>query len=304
MRYNMNKVEPTRDLVFKRIFGKVGNEEILKEFLEAILETEIDSVELDLDKDMEPEYEEDKKNILDVRAKINGDTNINIEMQIRDNKDMEKRSLYHWSKLYLHELKKGMPYDKLPKTIVIVIAKYIVFEDMEAYHTKWMLRENKVKDRILTDVEEIHFIEIPKFKNMNVKNMKKLDFWLWFLDYTNKEMVKMATEKELAIRRAVEELDRLTADPRLQRILDAEELARMDEDVLRRQAIKQGLEEGRKEGRKEGMKEGMEKGMEKGIEQGKKQNQIETAKKLKEKGISIDIIAEATELSKEEIEKL
>lgn len=102
----MNKVEPTRDLVFKRIFGKVGNEEILKEFLEAILETKIDKVELDLDKDMEPEYEEDKKNILDVRAKINGDTNINIEMQIRDNKDMEKRSLYHWSKLYLHELKK------------------------------------------------------------------------------------------------------------------------------------------------------------------------------------------------------
>lgn len=34
----MNKVEPTRDLVFKRIFGKVGNEEILKEFLEAIYE--------------------------------------------------------------------------------------------------------------------------------------------------------------------------------------------------------------------------------------------------------------------------
>ena len=127
----MNKVEPTRDLVFKRIFGKVGNEEILKEFLEAILEMPIDKVELDLDKDMEPEYDEDKKNILDVRAKINGNTNINIEMQIRDNKDMEKRSLYHWSKLYLHELKKGMPYDNLPKTIVIVITKYIVFEDLE-----------------------------------------------------------------------------------------------------------------------------------------------------------------------------
>ena len=296
----MNKVEPTRDLVFKRIFGKVGNEEILKEFLEAILETKIDKVELDLDKDMEPEYKEEKESILDVRAKINGNTNINIEMQIRDNKDMEKRSLYHWSKLYLHELKKGMPYDKLPRTIVIVITKYIVFDDLKAYHTKWMLREDKVRDRLLTDVEEIHFIEIPKFKNMDVKNTKKLDFWLWFLDYTNGEMVKMATEKELAIRRAVEELDRLTADPRLQRILDAEELARMDEDVLRRQAIKQGLEEGMSKGLEEGRKEGKKEGEKAGA----KKKQLEIAKMMKNKGMDVDTIVEITGLSKEEIEKL
>ena len=135
---------------------------------------------------------------------------------------------------------------------------------------------------------------------MNVKNTKKLDFWLWFLDYTNGEMVKMATEKELAIRRAVEELDRLTADPRLQRILDAEELARMDEDVLRRQAIKQGLEEGMSKGLEEGRKEGKKEGEKAGA----KKKQLEIAKMMKNKGMDVDTIVEITGLSKEEIEKL
>ena len=106
----------------------------------------------------------------------------------------------------------------------------------------------------------------------------------------------MATEKELAIRRAVEELDRLTADPKLQRILDAEELARMDEDVLRRQAIKQGLEEGMTKGLEEGRKEGRE--------EGQKEEKIEIAKNLKEMNFSIEDIQKATGLSKEEIEKL
>ena len=187
----MSNIEPTRDIVFKRLFGKVGNETILKSLLESILEVDIEKVELDLDKEMEPIYVEEKRNVLDVRAKLNGNISINIEMQVKDNKDMEKRSVYNWSKLYLHELKRGYPYDALPKTIVIIISGYTVFKDIENYHTKWRLREETLRDKVLTDSEEIHFIEIPKFINKDIKNPKKLDFWLWFLDNTKKEMVKM-----------------------------------------------------------------------------------------------------------------
>ena len=300
----MGNMTPTRDIVFKRLFGKLGNEIILKDLLESILEIKIETIELDLDKEMEPLYVEEKKNILDVRAKIDNKTNINIEMQIKDNKHIEKRSLYHWSKLYLHELKRGKKYDNLPKTIVIVITNYTIFEDLEQYHTKWRLREEKVKDRVLIDSEEIHFIEIPKFMKMNVKNPKKLDFWLWFLDNTKKEMVEMATEKDLAIRKAVEELERLTADPALQRIIDAEELARMDEEVYRKQAINEGkaigLEEGRREGRREGIKKGREEGRKEGIEDSKR----EIAKRLLEMHFEIEKISEITELSIDEINEM
>ena len=48
--------------------------------------------------------------------------------------------------------------------------------------------------------------------------------------------------------------------------------------------------------REEGLLEGMEKGMQKGI--------LSTAKKMKEIGVSSDIISNATGLSIEDIEKL
>ena len=50
----------------------------------------------------------------------------------------------------------------------------------------------------------------------------------------------------------------------------------------------------------EAKEEGLEQGRTEGLEQGR----LEMARTLKDKGISIDIIAEASGLSKEEIDKL
>ena len=49
---------------------------------------------------------------------------------------------------------------------------------------------------------------------------------------------------------------------------------------------------------------GLKQGMEKGLKQGIQQTKIETARKLKSCGVSVDIIAKSTELSVEEIESL
>ena len=45
-------------------------------------------------------------------------------------------------------------------------------------------------------------------------------------------------------------------------------------------------------------------GIQEGVEQGEKKKQIEIAKKLLKKGMTIEEIVEITELSKEELEKL
>ncbi len=54
----------------------------------------------------------------------------------------------------------------------------------------------------------------------------------------------------------------------------------------------------------DGLKQGIERGIEQGIEQGTKQAEIKMAKYLKSKNIDMEIIMEATNLTKEEIEKL
>jgi len=54
------------------------------------------------------------------------------------------------------------------------------------------------------------------------------------------------------------------------------------------------------ESEERGLERGMKKGMEKGIEKGK----IETARNLKQLGVSIDVIVQATGLSEEEVQQL
>ncbi len=73
---------------------------------------------------------------------------------------------------------------------------------------------------------------------------------------------------------------------------EVEKMFRLEESETYKMIIEKGIEKG------------IKKGIEKGIEKGKKEGKIAVAKKLLEKGMDIDEIAEITELSKEEIKKL
>ena len=64
------------------------------------------------------------------------------------------------------------------------------------------------------------------------------------------------------------------------------------------------IADARKTGRKEGLEEGEKLGFEKGEKLGISKTKIETAKKMKEENIPLDIIVKITSLTKEEIEKL
>lgn len=55
---------------------------------------------------------------------------------------------------------------------------------------------------------------------------------------------------------------------------------------------------------KKGIEIGMEKGREEGREEGVREANLNNARNLKKLGIAIDVISQATGLSKEEIEKL
>ncbi|HEY8890503.1 MAG TPA: PD-(D/E)XK nuclease family transposase, partial [Clostridium sp.] len=52
----------------------------------------------------------------------------------------------------------------------------------DKFHTTFHLWEDGVKDYMLTDVVEIHFIEMEKFRKLRNKNLKedKLQRWLSF----------------------------------------------------------------------------------------------------------------------------
>ena len=66
----------------------------------------------------------------------------------------------------------------------------------------------------------------------------------------------------------------------------------------------EGIEQGMAEGIAQGMAQGMAEGMAQGIEQGSRQANLQSAKNFKALGVAVDVIAQATGLSVEEVEGL
>ena len=94
------------------------------------------------------------------------------------------------------------------------------------------------------------------------------------------------------IKEAVEKLDSLSEDERMQRIADLREKAILDEKAIYAKGVDDGIKEGLEKGIKEGIKVGEEK---------LKKEKMEIAKKLKDEGISIEKIEQITGLTEEEI---
>ncbi len=103
-------------------------------------------------------------------------------------------------------------------------------------------------------------------------------------------------ENNKAIKKAQEELEYLSGDEEARRIAELREKAIRDEIT--------NLEGARAEGELIGEARGKAEGEIIGEERGEKNKSLKIAKKMKEKGISIDEIIEITELTKNEIESL
>jgi predicted transposase/invertase (TIGR01784 family) len=271
-------LNPKNDYVFKRIFGYTGNEEITKDFLKSILLDNIKEIELDYNPITEKDLFDDKVGILDIKAKLNNNINCNIEMQIVDRKDIEKRLLFYWSKMYTSSIKSGMDYEKLEKSIIILISDYNLenLSEIQGYQTKWNIREEKNRHLVLTDVLEIYIIELEKAKKIIQKENNTLSLWLQFIN--NPEVVRDMENRE--IKKAKKILEEISQDKRERRLTELREKYIMDQKAIHNH------------------------GYDKGIEVGIKQGKIETAKKMRVKKMTIEEIVELTGLTKEEIEKL
>ena len=185
----MELLKPKNDVVFHCLFRK-GNEGITKALISSIIEEDIEEIELDNDRYLLQTYPEQKMGILDLKAKLDDGVICNIEIQLADKGNSEKRILEYWSRLYGSQLKSGDEYHKLRKTIMILIADYNFgkLKEIDKVHTKWQIREEEYFEKVLTEDLEIHIISLPKSRKKNDKGSELLQ-WLAFLDNPNKKGV-------------------------------------------------------------------------------------------------------------------
>ena len=286
-------LNPKIDFVFKKIFGSEENPKILIGFLNAVLKPSIPIVEVQIkNTDIEKVHVEDKFSRLDVKARTSNKEIINIEIQLKNEYNMIQRSLYYWSKLYEEQLGDGDRYDKLCRTVCINILDFKYLKN-DRFHNGYRLKEIETNEE-LTDIEEIHFIEIPKLKKLNSEEevVDMLEGWVEFLRDPESEVVRKLEMSNSEIREAKDKLYKLSMDEKERELYFLREKSIKDEISALANAEEKGIQIG------------IEQGIKQGIQEGIQREKIETVLRLKSLGLNIEQIAKGTCTSESEVEKI
>ena len=275
------------DIMFKAFFTRKENEGFLEgfleEFLESILERKIKVKTVGHDLRLEQLAKAQKFGILDLGVELKNGEFINIEIQLRNYKNIEKRTLFYASKKVTEQLDTGDDFRNLKPIIVIAILDYS-FIDLPEYITETVRVSAKHREYEINNDVKYYYIELNKFRKQNPDMTDTLSQWLSFLDMEREDLLEMACKNNKNIKKAVENYKVLTGDQEIKRLAELKLMAKLEE--------------------KSALDCAKEEGQEIGQEIGKRKTQIEIAQKLLKQKMSIKQVAEITELSETEIEKL
>jgi predicted transposase/invertase (TIGR01784 family) len=294
----MEKISPRVDVAFKKIFGVEENKDLLISLINSILGKEDQVLDITLLNPYNPQnFRQDKLSILDIKAKGIDGKRFNIEIQISDEADYDKRALYYWAKLYTEQLKVAQDYSTLAKAIGIHILNFTSIPEAENYHNVFHITEKENGFAYFKDLE-LHTIELNKFtcdsseelQDIVAKTRNALDMWLTFL--TRHDLLKAdKLPKELdndKLKKALKVLDVLNF---------SEEERELYEDHLKWLRIEANtLKKTAEKAKEEGIAEGIEKGIEK--------RNIEVAINMIKQKLDNKLISSVTGLTLEEILKL
>ncbi|KAB2977918.1 MULTISPECIES: Rpn family recombination-promoting nuclease/putative transposase [unclassified Wolbachia] len=291
-------LDPKNDISFKRIFGTEKNKDILIHFLNDILgfagKNAIQDIEF-LSTIQDPDIASKKQSIVDVLCRDENGLQVIVEMQVAKTKGFEKRAQYYAAKAYSRQADKGDQYHDLKEIIFIAIADCILFPDKSEYKSNHVILDQNSFEHDLKDFYFV-FIELPKFTKTKEDQLENIvEKWCYFFRYageTREEDLDKIVGSDVIIKRAYEEMNKFNWSE--EELLAYEQMKKriMDEIAALAQKFDEGLKVGQEKGRQEGIQIGREKG------------KIEVAKNLLKAGVSVNLIAESTGLSIDEIEQL
>lgn len=275
-------MKPSIDFVFKKLFGSEESKESLISLLNAIIKSDnpIQDVKI-LNNDLDKEHNNDKFSRLDIKAKTNNGEIINIEIQVKNEYNMIQRTLYYWSRIYTDQLSSTKDYSELSRSICINILNFKLL-DNDRYHNTYRLKETTTNEE-LTDIQEIHFIELPKSKHVDkneVNNIDSLLKWIEFIKEPESETIKILETTDEILRNAKAQLYKIS--------LDKDSIARYREFEKRMYDETSALNSAKREG----------------MQEGEIKAKYDLARKSILKGLPISLISELTGLSEDEIKRL
>ncbi|MCK4763414.1 MAG: Rpn family recombination-promoting nuclease/putative transposase [Candidatus Aminicenantes bacterium] len=298
-------INPYTDFGFKKLFGEEASKDLLIDFLNQLLPAHHNIVTLTF---KNPEQlgaaRGDRRAIFDIHCENEKGDKFIVEMQKAKIKFFKDRSVFYTTFPIKEQAEKGDWDFKLNPVYCVAILDFKYDDDREqkSYMSSVQLKDQYCQTfyNKLTYI----FVEMPRFTKPEHELENHFDKWLYFLKHMEDfDKIPDILNEKIFIKGF--EIARI-ANFNEKQLIEYEDSLKKYRDL--KGVVDTSFEEGEKIGLEKGIKKGIEKGIEKGkeegIEIGRKEERIAMAKKLKENGIEIEIIAQASGLSREEIENL
>ena len=273
----MTKLEYTlkNDTLFKMLFVKYP--ELLKHLVSNLLGIQLESIGefVISNPEISPEALGEKFCRLDINMVVDGQR-VDLEIQVNDEGDYPERSLYYWAREYSSSLVEGKKYTELPRTIVVSILAFNLFDDSEEFHSEFRALEVK-RHTQLSDKMSLHYFELPKLPKEICADDEQRLWLLLFKAETEEELKKIEALGVPVMKQAIKAYRHVSATN------EFKELERMRFDARCREASALGY----------AMQQGMQQGMRKRAET--------IARNMKAKGLDLHLIADVTGLSFDEV---
>ncbi len=156
----MAELSMKSDYVFGEFFSRKGNEDLLKDFLTSIMDVKIDTIQVIKEANLGKITRENKFGVIDLKVTLNDGIVIDVELQVDDNHDWEKRVTYYLGKLIAIDLEEKQDYNKLKDVVVISILDYNL-TNLPEYLTESIIVAKEHKDYELIKGIKYYFIELP-----------------------------------------------------------------------------------------------------------------------------------------------
>jgi len=281
-------INPFTDYGFKKLFGEEPNKDLLLDFLNVLLQEEQGEIKAltYLKNEHLGTGELDRKAIFDLYCENEKGEKFIVELQKTKQNFFKDRTVYY-STFPIREQAKRADWNYELKAVYTVAILDFVFDEDKQDTAKFRY------DIKLTDIETkavfydkltFIYLEMPKF-NKTVEELEtRFDKWLYVIRNLNRLDKVPDKLRERVFEKLFEtaEIARFTPDQ-----------VRSYEDSLKYyRDMKNSLDTAREEGVIEGR------------EAGREQREIEIAKELLKNGVSVEVISNATGLTREQIEIL
>ena len=278
-------INPYTDFGFKRLFGTEGNKDLLVDFLNCLMPAKHQITDLNFRNSEQPGgIATDRKAIYDIYCNsVNGDRFI-VEMQKAKINFFKDRALFYITFPINEQAKKGdWDFKLLPiYYIAILDFPYDEHEEIRKFDRNVQLRDED--GFVFYDKLGFRFLQMPFFNKKEDELVTHYDKWCYFLKYLQ----------------SFDDIPQILNEPVFDKAFKTAALAAMnpkdreeyEQSKLVYSELKAVMDTSKEEGRDEGREEGE-------IIKARK-----IAKEMKARGFVIDVIAEITNLSNEEIENL